>query len=236
MKQLVSWAAGACMGFARTCVVVVVSMLVPAVWAAAVAVWIWWGGDPWSWIAPFVLACIGTLALSRPVCRMVRCLVARWTGTVISAGYRQPGPVEQMPTGYWWNGYSYSRTSQRAHEEQAWRVRWTDPATWRDLRFTAIAPITMGVIAAVPLSGAAAAVAGLSQPALAARVVGVLGVVVAVATAPYAWRSVEPVAARFLRPSPATLLAERAGEPTARPAATTVGAGRRDPPDRAGPA
>ena len=67
---------------------------------------------------------IGTLALSRPVCRMVRSLVAKWTGTVIPAGYRQAAPVTQMSTGYWWNGYSYERTSRDARLDQQWRVRW----------------------------------------------------------------------------------------------------------------
>lgn len=90
MRQVVSWVASACVGFVRACVVVVVSMLVPAVWAAAVALMIWWG-NPWSWIAPFVWACIGTFALSRPVCRIFRFLVARWTATVIPAGYGRSG-------------------------------------------------------------------------------------------------------------------------------------------------
>ncbi|WP_371268590.1 hypothetical protein [Streptomyces atratus] len=80
---------------------VVVSMLVPAVWVAAVALGIRWGaGNPWSWLAPFVLVCVGTLGLSRPVCRTVRLLVARWTATAIPAGYRQAGPVTRMSTGY----------------------------------------------------------------------------------------------------------------------------------------
>ncbi|MEV1171783.1 histidine kinase [Nonomuraea sp. NPDC049784] len=223
MRQLVSWVASACVGFVRACVVVVVAMLVPAVWAAAVALWIWWwGGDPWSGIAPLVWACIGTLALSRPVCRMVRSLVAKWTGTVIPAGYRQVGPVTRMATGYWWNGYSYERTSRDARLDQQWRTRWSDPATWRDLRFVAIAPITAGVIAAVPLAGIAGAVFGLSQPSLAMRVIGVLGAVVAIAGAPYAWRSAEPIAVRFLRASPAMTLADRVEELTDQRADVTV--------------
>ncbi|WP_433436892.1 sensor histidine kinase [Nonomuraea sp. CA-141351] len=223
MRQLVSWVASACVGFVRACVVMVVAMLVPAVWAAAVALWIWWwGGDPWSGMVPLVWACIGTLALSRPVCRMVRSLVAKWTGTVIPAGYRQVGPVTRMATGYWWNGYSYERTSRDARLDQQWRTRWSDPATWRDLRFVAIAPITAGVIAAVPPVGIAGAAFGLSQPSLAMRVIGVLGAVVAIAGAPYAWRAVEPVAVRFLRASPAMTLAGRVEELTDQRADITV--------------
>ncbi|MGI5153930.1 sensor histidine kinase [Microbispora sp. CA-102843] len=223
MRQLVSWVASAAVGFVRACVVVVVSMLVPAVWAAAVGLWIWWwGGSPWPGIAPLLWACIGTLALSRPVCRMVRSIVAKWTGTVIPAGYRQAAPVVRMSTGYWWNGYSYERTSRDARQDQRMRLWWSDPATWRDLRFAVIAPATMGVIAAIPPAGVAAAVAGFSHPALAMRLIGVIGVAVAIGASPYAWRPVEPVAVRFLRPSPAMTLADRVDELTAQRADTTV--------------
>ncbi|WAL66193.1 sensor histidine kinase [Amycolatopsis cynarae] len=223
MGRLRSWTASACVGFARACVVVVVAMLVPAVWAAAVALWIiLWGGNPWSGTVPFLWACIGTFALSRPVCRLVRSLVSKWTGTVIPGGYRQAPAVTRLSTGYWWNGYSYERTRRDARQDQRWRTRWHDPATWRDLRFLAIAPITMGVTAAVPPAGIAAAVLGLAQPSLAPRVIGVLGVAVAVGSAPYAWRSVEPVAVRFLRPSTAMALAERVDELTEQRADITV--------------
>ncbi|MFG6198144.1 sensor histidine kinase [Nonomuraea sp. JJY05] len=214
------WVARACAGFVRACVVAAVTMLVPAVWAAAAALWVWWwGGDPWSGTVPFVWACIGTLALARPVGRMVRSLVARWTGTVIPAGYRQAGPVTRMSTGYWWNGFSYERTRRDALMDQKWRTRWRDPAFWRDLRFTAIAPLTAGVVAAVPPAGVAVAVLGFSRSSFLA---GVLGLVVAIAAAPYAWRPVVPVAARFLRPSPARSLADRVDELTAQRADTTV--------------
>ena len=54
-----------------------------------VALGVWWRGNPWSWTAPLVLAAVGTLALARPVCEMVRVLVARWTTTVIPGGYRR---------------------------------------------------------------------------------------------------------------------------------------------------
>ncbi|MEV0151854.1 MULTISPECIES: histidine kinase [unclassified Nonomuraea] len=223
MRQLRSWVAGACVGFARACVVVVVAMLVPAVWAVAVALWLWWwGGNPWTAAVPFLWACIGTLALSRPVCRMVRSLVEKWTGTVVPAGYRQAGPVTRMSTGYWWNGYSYERTDRDARQDQRMRLWWSDPATRRDLRFTAVAPVTMGLIAAVPPAGAVAAVLGLSQPTLPARLAGVLGLAVAIAGAPYAWRVVEPVAVRFLGATPAMTLAGRVDELTAQRADTTV--------------
>jgi len=132
-------------------------MLVPVVWGSAVALAIWWGG-PWTWIAPLVWACVGTLLLVRPVCRMTRALVARWTGTVIPGGYRQLGTVTQLSTGFWWNGYSYEKTQREARKDLELRVRWTDPANWRDLRFVAILAVTAGFAAAVPPAGVVVAI------------------------------------------------------------------------------
>jgi len=99
MRQVMSWLAGAGVGLVRAVVVVAVSMLVPAMWAAAVLVAIWWAHNPWTWIPLVALAAVWTLGLSRPVCRMVRSLVARWTGTVIPAGYREAPPITQLSTG-----------------------------------------------------------------------------------------------------------------------------------------
>src|SRR5882757_4785075 len=106
MRQVMSWVARVGVGLVRAGVVVIVSMVVPAVWAAAVAVAIWWSGNPWTWIPLFVLSCVWTVGLSRPVCRMFRYLVARWTGIVIPAGYREAPPVTQLSTGLWWNGFT----------------------------------------------------------------------------------------------------------------------------------
>ncbi|MGK5551890.1 sensor histidine kinase [Actinomadura kijaniata] len=218
MRRSGSWVARVGVGFGRSCAVAVVSMLVPAVWGAAVALGIRWGaGNPWSWLAPLVLVGVGTLALSRPVCRMTRFLVARWTGTVIPAGYREAGPVTRMSTGYWWNGFGYERTRRDALLDQRWRVRWRDPANLRDLRFTGIVPFTAGAVASVPPLGAAVAVLAIDRPGVA-----VAGLAAAVAAAPFAWRPLEPVAVRFLRPSPAMELAERVGELTVQRADLTA--------------
>lgn len=217
------WLSSALSGFVRACLVVAVSMPVPAVWAVAVGWGVRWGAaDPWSWVAPSVLVCVGTLFLARPVCEAVRRLVARWTGTVVPGGYRQAGPVTRMSTGYWWNGFGYERTSRDALLDQKWRIRWKDPANWRDLRFLATAPVTAGLVAAVPPAGVALAVLGLVQPSLPLRLAGVLALAVALAAAPYAWRPLGPVAVRFLRPSPAMLLADRVDELTDQRADTTV--------------
>ncbi|MFC4911088.1 sensor histidine kinase [Actinomadura gamaensis] len=221
MGRLGSWARGACVGFVRACAVAALGLLVPAVWAA-LAAGIWRFGNPWAWTAPIVFAALGTALYARPLCRAFRALVARWTGTVIPGGYREAMPVLRMSTGYWWNGYSYARTSKEAAEDQRLRLLWADPANWRDLRFVAIAPLA-GLVAAVPPAGLAlaivAAVAGRGPSALA---VGLGGLAVAVASAPYAWRAAPPLAVRFLRPSGAMLLADRVDELTVQRADTTV--------------
>jgi signal transduction histidine kinase len=213
-----SWVARVGVGFVRACIVVAISLLVPAVWASAVLVAIWWR-SPWTWIAPLVWAAVGTGLLVRPVCGMVRSLVARWTGTVIPAGYRELGPVTQLSTGYWWNGHSYERSRRDAEKDLAMRVRWTDPANWRDLRFTAILAVTAGPAATIPPAGVAAAVLGCARSM---PVIGVVGLVVAVASAPYAWRAFGPIAVRFLRPTPAMALSDRVDELTAQRADATV--------------
>ncbi|MFB9411511.1 sensor histidine kinase [Dactylosporangium matsuzakiense] len=200
-------------GFVRSCAVAFAALLVPAVWAGAVAVCWWWRAGPWSWIAPVLWAAILTLVLARPVCRMFRALVRRWAAVVIPGGYREPGPVTKLSTGFWWNGHSYAKTRERALEEQRWRTRLTDPAVRRDLFFVAVAPFA-GLVAAVP--GAALVLA------LTLRGWWLTGIAVAVATAPFAWRVAEPAAVRFLRPSAAMRLAERVDELTAQRADTTV--------------
>ncbi|THA70652.1 sensor histidine kinase [Streptomyces sp. A0958] len=219
MRVLGSWPVRAGVGFVRACAVAAVTLLIPAVWAGAVAWGVWWGAvNPWSWVGPSVLVCVGTLASARPVCRAVRFLVARWSGTEIASGYREAPPVTRMATGYWWNGFDYHRTSRDALMDQRWRLRWKDPANWRDLRFTAIAPVAAGLVACVPPAGLAVAVLGLG-----AGVVGrLLGLLVAVASAPYAWRPVAPVAVRFLRPSVRMALADRVDELTGQRADATV--------------
>jgi len=129
--------------------------------------------------------------------------------------------VVRMSTGYWWNGFSYASTCRQARQEQEWRIRRSDPATWRDLRFTLIAPITVGLTSSIPPAGVVAAVLGFSQAAPSARLIGVLSLTGALASSPYAWRSVEPVATRFLRGSSTMALADRVSELTAQRADLT---------------
>lgn len=218
MRLLRSWLRGCGVGLARAAKAAGVAMLVPAVWAAAVGLWLFWGGGPWAWIAPVAWAAIGTLLLARPVCRMTRALVAGWTGVVLPPGYRELPPVTQLSTGYWWNGHSYSRTSKDARREQR-RKNWRhDPANWRDLRFLLIAPFSFGLVALVPLLGLVAAFLALTN--LPSGYFA--GLLVTIATAPYAWRSVVPVATRFLGASAKMELADRVDTLTALRADTTI--------------
>ncbi|WP_019632024.1 sensor histidine kinase [Actinomadura atramentaria] len=206
MKQFVS-------GFARSAAAAGVALLIPAVWAAFAALGIWWAGsNPWVWIPPVLWACISTVLLARLVCRMTRGLVARWTGTEIPDGYWKPAPLVQLSTGYWWNGFTYTKNRRQSLQEQELRVRWFDPANWRDLRFVLVAPVA-GLVAAIPVLGLAA----LVLPTGVGRVAGV-----AVLASPYTWRPFVAVARRFLRPSRAMALAERVDELTAQRADMTV--------------
>ncbi|MEV5576237.1 histidine kinase [Spirillospora sp. NPDC052269] len=220
MRHLGSWVRDAGVGFARAAVVAVAGLLAPAVWAG-IAAGMWEFGNPWAWTAPIVLSAVGTLLFSRPLCRIFRVLVARWTGADIPGGHWEAMPPLRMSTGYWWNGYSYSKSSKEAAEDQRLRMLWSDPATWRDLRFVAFASLA-GLVAAVPLAGTFAAVAGFAAGGGAGTALGVGGLVVAVASAPHAWRATPPVAVRFLGPSRAMRLAGRVDELTAQRADTTV--------------
>ncbi|ONI74329.1 two-component sensor histidine kinase [Kribbella sp. ALI-6-A] len=218
MKRMGRFGLDALTGLWRAGVVAAVTVLVPAMWAAAVALAVLWSDNPWSWIPLVMLPAVGSLGLAQPVCRWVRSLVARWTGTVIEPGYREPPPVTQLSTGYWWNGYTYASSAKQARQEQEWRHKLRDPATWRDLRFAEIVALTAGLASLVPLAGIAVAVAGF---ATSSYVVGGLGLLAAIGTAPYAWRLLEPVAVRFLRPPPPSL-ADRVDELTAQRANTTI--------------
>jgi hypothetical protein len=155
---------------------------------------------------------------------------------VIPPGYRRPGPVMQLSTGYWWNGFGYERTRRDALMDQKWRIRWKDPANWRDLRFVGIAPFTAGVVAALPPAALALVVLGRGRQGPVPRLAGALGLVAAVAAAPV--RLAAARAGGGTLPSP--LARDGDGGPRAGadgPARRHHGrAGRRDPPDRARPA
>ncbi|MFC3493985.1 sensor histidine kinase [Glycomyces rhizosphaerae] len=234
MRGAKLWASKVWTGFARSCAVAGTGLLIPAGWAAVAVVVLWFGLSPWESIAPFLIACAATLALSKPVAGRFRRFAERRAGSVIRSGERERHPIVQMSTGYWWNGYSYTSTQKEAREDQELKDRFRDPATWRDLRFTVVAA-GAGAIAAVPPAGLVAAVLGFAQPdadmalvvefapsSASMRLIGVLGLVIALAAAPFAWRPAVPLTVRFLGRSQATALAERVDELTAQRADSTV--------------
>ncbi|GLZ75410.1 histidine kinase [Actinorhabdospora filicis] len=206
-------------GFARSAAVVAVFSPVCAVWAGAAGLVWWWFANPWTWIAVAVIAFPVLVAVSRPVARWARALIAGWTGEAMPDARREPPPVVRMSTGFWWNGYGYHDSERDALMDRRMRMRWSDPATWRDLLFAVVAPLTVGLVAAVPPAGVVVAAVAF---ALGAPVVGAVALVVAVLSAPFAWRAVPPVAVPLLRPSPAAALAERVEELTAQRADATV--------------
>jgi len=236
MRRLASWAVSAGTGFVRSCEVAAASMLVPAVWAVMALIVLWLGLGLWASLAPFIFACLGTAVLAGPVARRFRSFAARWTGTAVPAGYRRLGAVVQLSTGYWWNGFSYERTRDDAIADQRMRGRWSDPAFWRDVRFTAIAPLTAGLAAIVPILAVACAIVLFTQPTLgqpflgaaalpeptpAWRPLGAGALALAVLAAPFAWRLAAPMAVWFLT-SPEADLADRVEELTVQRADTTV--------------
>lgn len=193
-------------GLLRSCRLLAISLPVPAVWAAGVAVAGWWH-NPWTWFAPAVWVCLGTLLLLRPVTRWARSLVADWTGTALTPGYRDGAQVVQLSTGFWWNGHSYEKTRRDAEKDLRMRLRWTDPANWRDLRFVAL----LSLVWAVP----AIAIVAFIQSA---PVLGVVCLILTLAGMPFAWRLLPAIALRFLSRSAAS----RVEELTAQRAEATV--------------
>lgn len=205
-------------GFARSLVLLVLAGLMPGMWAAAAffffgltssAVGAFW--------CVFGVAVVSLVVFTRPVCRAVRFLVDRWTGTAIPDAYRPLVPVTRMATRYWWNGYDYQRFRWISvlHRWILTRVR--DPASWRDMIWILTAPVTVGVVAAAPLALIAGGVIGSVSPALlplpepdASRVsVAVLSTALGVLLLPAGWRLAVPVARRFLGPSALVRFATR---------------------------
>jgi signal transduction histidine kinase len=229
MRRVVSWVARAGTGIVRAGEVTAASFAIPALWAVAALAALWFGLTLAESLVPFGFACVGTVVLVGPVTRWFRSFRARWAAIDVPVVYRWRGPVVQLSTGQWWNGFSYHRTREDALADQRERSRWSLAEFWRDARFTAIAPFTAGAVAAVPVAGIVlAALAFLQpsflsrpgvilaflQPASLSRPVGAVALVIAVVAAPYAWKAAIPLAVRFLA-SPQTDLAQRIEELTA---------------------
>ncbi|RKS08440.1 histidine kinase/DNA gyrase B/HSP90-like ATPase [Nocardiopsis sp. Huas11] len=222
MHRLLVVARSLAEGLVRSLVLLALTGLVPGLWAAAAFYFLHLTGSAiGTFWCVFGVAVPTLVVATRPLCRAVRSLVQRWTGTPIPDAYRPLVPVTRMATGYWWNGYDYQRFRwiSLLHRWILTRVR--DPASWRDMLWILTAPFTVGVPAATPLAliaaGAAAAVTPglLPSPAPGAFTVTatatatVLSMALGTALLPAGWRLAVPVARRFLGPSALALFATR---------------------------
>ncbi|WP_051791892.1 sensor histidine kinase [Amycolatopsis jejuensis] len=194
-------------GFVRSLVLVVLTGLAPLGWVFAGAGFFALTGS----IAGALGCALGVvgvslLLLARPMCAATRSLVARWTGTELPAAYRPVVPVTRMATGYWWNGYDYQRSRWLSGCRQWVRQRTRDPASLRDMLWMLIAPLTVGVAAALPLALIAG---GIGSAVPLSSVGAVVAAGAGVALLPVCWRPAEPMARRFLGPSVVELLTTR---------------------------
>lgn len=205
-------------GFVRSLVLFALAGLVPGTWiAAAFFFFDVTGSVIGTFWCVFGVAVVSLVVLTRPVCRAVRFLVDRWTGTAIPDAYRPLVPVTRMATRYWWNGYDYQRFRWISvfHRWILTRVR--DPASWRDMLWIVAAPLTVGVATAAPLALIAGGAVGWAAPSLlalpgpeASRVsVAVLSMALGTLLLPVGWRLAVPVARRFLGPSALVRFATR---------------------------
>lgn len=202
----------------RSLALVALTGLVPGIWVAATVYFADLIGRavPVAWCVVGV-AGLSLVLLTRPVCRAARLLVRRWTGTEVPADYRPLVPVTRMATGYWWNGYDYQRLRSVSVIQRWIQARVQDPASWRDMVWVLVAPLTVGVAAALPVALVAAGAVGLSAPT-SLRLPGpdafqaplaVSSIALGVLLLPVGWRAVVPVARRLLGPSPLARLTTR---------------------------
>ncbi|WP_286346059.1 sensor histidine kinase [Frondihabitans sucicola] len=198
-------------GFVRSVTLVVLTWFVPALLLVAVVFCFRVADDvvlAWWWV--FWLVALILLIFARLVSRATRILVARWTGTEVAPAYRPVVPLTRLTTGYWWNGYGYQRRRWQAAYQRWLRTRVRDPAAWRDMLWIVVAPLSVGIAAALPLALIAfGALAALRLGVVSTPFLAVLSIVVGVALLPAGWRLVEPVAVRLLGPSLVELLSTR---------------------------
>ena len=160
--------------------------------------WSW--ANPWSWFAMAIIVTTVTLLLARPVAKIHRTLLHRWSAITIEDGYRtHPEPV-RLATGYWWNGYSYERSRRDAESDLRWR-KITDPAYWREVRWVLLAALVGAPICSVPLVALVAAGVAFSHPSPKVIVLGLALLAASAATAQLTWRVVAPLAGRWLQTS-----------------------------------
>jgi signal transduction histidine kinase len=214
------WGAAAGLGLYRSAVLIAVTAPVLAAWGAVeffgTQFALTWSSQLNAPLIVRVLADAGevvmgliwtaaivwlTVRLYTPwLSQKARSLARDWLGLRIEVSYRQPPPVTQMATGFWWNGYEYHKTEKEAREDGRGQQLIRDPQLYWDGLGIAIATVTVLPVAALPLLGLAGGIYLTLRPGLAAW--GAAAIVAGLAIAPFAWRVLGPVAARFLGPAP----------------------------------
>jgi signal transduction histidine kinase len=209
MRALLGWLISVGSGLAKSVGFAVAALLVPAVCAllpvlAALRLfgtpWSW--TNPWSWGALLIIAAVLTVVGARPIGSLFRRLVGAWSHVEIAASYPSADAATEpvlLATGYWWNGHSYERSRRDAERDAQWRRRFGYPGFWRDVRWVPFAAITIAPVCAAPVAAAVGAIVAFAHPSVGTVLVGAVLVVVAVASAPFAWRIVAPLAERWLR-------------------------------------
>jgi signal transduction histidine kinase len=229
-KGALRWCSEAALGLYRSLILVGLTILLPVV-----AVPVGYGGSllASSWTAGWhgppalrALAAVGeTLAViiwiaaavwmlhmltSRALAQAARGLARRWLGLEIAVTYRPPVPVTRMATGYWWDGREYHKSEREAQRRARMHARFHDPQLHWDGVWCLLAAVTVLPVAAVPLIALAEGVYLVSTPGLLAY--GVAAIVAGLAAAPFAWRILRPLAARFLGIAPSSPLGRRVEE------------------------
>src|SRR5690242_14203401 len=99
ISQTARWSARAGVGLARSVILLVTGFLYPAMWAL-LAGWFWLlcsiashGGAMWSVVELGLFGVVVVLVASRPICRLLRSLVRRWTGITVADGYRPAASI-----------------------------------------------------------------------------------------------------------------------------------------------
>ena len=139
-------------------------------------------------------------AAGRPLSEAARACLLRWTGVRLVVSYRVVPEVTQMATGFWWSGYEYHKTEAEARQRARKGTRSSDPQIQRDAQWFTVAAATILPTTAAPLVTIGV---GIALAAASGQVVlGLVLVLAALVAAPFAWRVLGPVAARFLGPDP----------------------------------
>ncbi|MFE2376992.1 sensor histidine kinase [Streptomyces sp. NPDC059398] len=224
------WCAESGLGLYRSAVLVVLTCVMPVI-----AVPVGLGGSElaYSWtaglekpLAVSVLATFGeTLVVilwvvvalwivhpltSRVLARAARRCAADWLELRPEVTYRTVPPVTRMATGFWWDGHEYHKTEREARRRAKVHARFHDPQLHWDGLWAVVASVTVLPVSALPLVALAFGISMVLTPALVGY--GIAVIAASLIGAPFAWRILRPVGARFLGPVPSTRQGRRVEE------------------------